>query len=64
MKRSPMSDPETDNPLAGISECEQEIMLRLLRTPRQPQKDAPKPMSVRGSLRGDGARKSASGRSE
>jgi hypothetical protein len=43
-----MSDPKTDNPLSGVSEREQEIMLRLLRMPRQQQKDAPKPMSVQG----------------
>jgi hypothetical protein len=38
----------TKDALEGISEREQEIMLRLLRTPRQQQKDAPKPMSVQG----------------
>jgi hypothetical protein len=37
-----------DKALEGISEREQEIMLRLLRTPRQQQKDAPKPMSGQG----------------
>jgi hypothetical protein len=43
-----MSDPQRRDPLAGISEREQEIILRLLRTPRQQQKDAPKPMSGQG----------------
>jgi len=43
-----MSEPKISDPLAGISEREREILLRLLRTPRQQQKDAPKPMSVQG----------------
>jgi hypothetical protein len=34
--------------LAGISERERSIMGRLLRMPRQQQKDAPKPMSGQG----------------
>jgi len=37
-----------DNPLAGISDREQRIMIRLLHMPRQHQKDAPKPMSGQG----------------
>jgi hypothetical protein len=35
-----MSEPHRPDPLAGTSDREREIMLRLLRTPRQPQKDA------------------------
>lgn len=43
-----MNDPQRHDPLAGISERERQIMLRLLRTPREQQKDAPKPMSGQG----------------
>jgi hypothetical protein len=45
-----MSEPQYDerDPLAGTSDREREIMLRLLRTPRQQQKDSPKPMSIQG----------------
>jgi len=39
---------DSHDPLAGISDREQRIMSRLLRMPRQQQKDAPKPMSGQG----------------
>jgi hypothetical protein len=38
---------QTKDALDGMSAKEREIMLRLLRAPRQQQKEAPKPMSVR-----------------
>ncbi len=39
--------PENHDPLAGISEHERKVMARLLRTPHEQQKAAPKPKSKR-----------------
>jgi hypothetical protein len=39
---------QSKDALHGISERERDIMSRLLRMPRQQQKDAPKPMSGQG----------------
>jgi hypothetical protein len=42
-----MSDQDTKNPFAGISDEERRIMGRLLRMRPEPHKDAPKPSGAR-----------------
>jgi hypothetical protein len=43
-----MDQEHKDDPLAGLTHRDREVMIRLLRMPREQQKASPKPMTVKG----------------